>query len=180
MYRQGALDSLCGVYAVINSTKAMADERKVRISREGCRELFVALCDALAQDERLAVAITSGMEIQAFRKLLRAAHHWAEDAFGLRLSSVRAFNTQPEGLSAYWDRVQTHAETFGAGSVLLCMNGRYDHWSCVRSITQRRISLFDSDGIQHLDRDRCTVAATSGRRQHILRPTQTLLISDQG
>ncbi|MDR7117397.1 hypothetical protein [Caulobacter sp. BE254] len=178
MYRQGALDSLCGVYAVINSTKAMADRRGVRISRTRCRDLFIELCVVLADGGRLADAITQGTGIRTFQQMVRAAHEWTAENYGLRLKSVRAFNTQPAGLADYWTRVQAHAETFEAGSVLLGMVGRYDHWSCIRSISERRISLVDSDGIQHLNRDRCTVAAPSGRRQLILCPTQTLLVSD--
>lgn len=180
MYRQGQLDSLCGIYAVINSTKAMADRNAVRISRDECQALFVLLCEVLADDGRLAVALTRGTWIRTVQKMARAAHQWAGERHGLCLRSVRAFNTEPRGLEEYWSQVQAHAQRFGSGSVLLGMGGRHDHWSCIRSMNERTISLVDSAGIQRLHRDRCTIATAAGRRHHTLWPTQTLLISDDG
>lgn len=180
MYRQGQLDSLCGVYAVINSTKALADRNAVRLSRNECQALFILLCGVLADDGRLAVALTQGTWIRTFQKMTRAAHQWASERHGLRLTGMRAFNTQPAGLGDYWSRIQAHAQHYGAGSVLLGMAGRHEHWSCIRSMSDRVISLVDSAGIQRLHRERCTIGAASGRRQHILWPTQTLLITDDG
>lgn len=177
MYRQGTLDSLCGVYAVINSTKAMCDQHGRRLTRGACKELFVELCNVLAGGGRLADALANGTTIRTFQQMTRAAHEWVADQQGLQLKSVRAFGSAPSGLADYWDRLVDHTEQYGNGSVLVGMSGKHNHWSCIRSISERNISLMDSDGIVSLRRDRCTVGEPTTRRQHVLWPTQTLLVS---
>lgn len=177
MYRQGALDSLCGVYAIINSSKAMCDSQGVRLDRKGCQALFVELCGELAGGGRLAEALADGTTIRTFQQMTRTAHAWLNREYAIRLKSVRAFGQAPEGLAEYWSRILDHGYEFGAGSVMIRLSGKREHWTCIRSVTARGITLMDSDGIRALRRDRCTVAEPAGRRQHQLCPTQTLLVS---
>ncbi|WP_411288530.1 hypothetical protein, partial [Phenylobacterium sp.] len=89
----------------------------------------------------------------------------------------RAFGQAPEGLAEYWAKILDHGDAFGAGSVMIRLSGKREHWTCIRSVTARGITLMDSDGIRALRRDRCTVGEAAGRRQHQLCPTQTLLVS---
>lgn len=181
MYRQGALDSLCGVYAIINSSKAVCDTRDIRLDRDQCKALFVELCGVLADGGQLADGLTEGTTIRTFRRMTRTAHAWLRDRHELRLDSAQAFGTSPGGLDHYWSRVLSHVEEYGPGSVLIRLSGRYEHWSCIRSMSDRGINLMDSDGIKRLSRERCTVGLRSGRRRrHVLLPTQTVLVSVAG
>lgn len=177
MYRQGSLDTLCGVYAVINSTRAVADTYRVRLTRKQCSELFRKLCDVLADGGRLADALTEGTTITTFQSMTRHAHEWLESERGLKLTSRRAFRSAPDGLDTYWRTLESHAAEFGAGSVLVGLCGRLDHWTCVRSVNERAITLVDSDGVKILRRDRCTISDPDRRRIHQLVPTQTILIT---
>lgn len=177
MYRQGQLDSLCGVYAIINSSKAMCDQHGVRLTRAECRTLFVKVCGVLADDGKLAEALTEGTTIRTFQRMTRAAHDWLENDRGVSFQSRRAFGAAPAGLDDYWSRLLEHWTAFGPGSVLVGMSGQHDHWSCIRSMSERAINLMDSDGIHQLRRDRCTIAGSTRVRTSTLWPTQTLLIS---
>jgi len=177
MYRQGNLDSLCGVYAVINSVRAVADTRGFNIRRPESSALFRRLCHVLADGGRLADALTEGTTIRTFQAMTRDAHEWLAEERGLQLESRRAFGQSPASLEVFWGRLRDHAAEEGPGSILIRLSGRMEHWSCIRSINDRAIVLVDSDGVKILRRDRCTISDPHGRRTHQLVPTQALLIS---
>jgi hypothetical protein len=139
--------------------------------------MFVELCGVLAGGGKLAEAITEGTTIRTFQQMVRSAHNFLSAEKGIALSGRRAFSAAPEGLAQYWAKVEAHAGAFGSGSVLIGMAGKYDHWSCIRSMSDRSISLMDSHGIKALRRDRCTVSDPTLARHHHLSPTQTLLVS---
>lgn len=180
MYRQGNLDSLCGVYAVINSIKAVASTNGCRLTRGDCKELFRQLCRVLADGGRLEDALTEGTTIRTFQAMTRRAHEWLAAERRMVLASRRAFGRAPDGLDHLWTRLQGHALKEGPGSILIGIGGRMDHWSCVRSVNDRAIVLVDSDGVKLLRRDRCTVSDPDRRRIHRLFGTQTLLVSKNG
>lgn len=177
MYSQGSLDSLCGVYAVINSVRTVAASHGQRLSRAECVDLFKRLCGVLADGGRLEDALTDGTTIRTFQAMTREAHDWLARGRGLVLESRRAFGRAPEGLDQFWRRLQNHASDEGPGSILIGIAGRIDHWSCIRSLNSRAILLVDSDGVKLLRRDRCTVSDPDRRRIYELAPTQTLLVS---
>ena len=180
MYSQGNLDTLCGVYAVINSVKAVASTKGCRLTRGECVVLFRVLCRTLADGGRLEDALTEGTTIRTFQSMTRRAQEWLAAERGLVLSSRRAFGRPPGGLDRFWRRLQDHALDEGPGSILIGITGRMNHWSCVRSINDRAILLVDSDGVKFLRRDRCTVSEPDRRRIHQLVATQTLLVSHDG
>ncbi|MNR96992.1 hypothetical protein D3C72_281550 [compost metagenome] len=177
MYRQGSLDSLCGVYAVINSVKAVAHTRGFSLRRWECRALFSRLCGVLADGGLLADALTHGTTIRTFQAMTRDAHEWLLEARGLQLECRRAFGKSPESLDQFWRKLSDHAQDQGPGSVLIGLSGRMEHWSCIRSINDRAIVLVDSDGARILRRELCTIADPDRRRIHQLLPTQALLVT---
>lgn len=177
MYRQGSLDSLCGVYAVINSAKAVAHTRGFSLRRWECSDLFTRLCGVLADGGRLENALTDGTKIRTFQAMTRDAHDWLVEARGLQLESRRAFGKSPGSLELFWQRLSDHVEMEGPGSVLIRLSGRMEHWSCIRTINDRAIVLVDSDGVRILHRKLCTIGDPDRRRIHQLIPTQALLTS---
>lgn len=177
MYRQGSLDSLCGVYAVINSVKAVAHTRGFSLRRSECRALFRRLCGVLADGGLLADALTDGTTVRTFQAMTRDAHEWLLEARGLQLQCRRAFGKSPESLDQFWRKLSDHAQDQGPGSVLIRLSGRMEHWSCIRSINDRAIVLVDSDGARILRRKLCTIAEPDRRRIHQLLPTQALLVT---
>ena len=163
---------------IINSSKALCDRQRARLKRAECQQLFIEICGVLAGEGRLAEALAEGTTIRTFQRMTRAAHAWLKCERGIELQSVHAFGSAPRGLDQYWSRLLDHWRSYGSGSILLGMSGRYDHWSCVRSMSDRAISLMDSDGIHLLRRDHCTVAEYTELRRYVLWPTQTLLVTD--
>lgn len=178
MFRQGSLDTLCGIYAIINSTHEVCATWESRLKPDHHRALFRALCEELATEGDLAGALAGeGMGVRTLRKLLRRAHMYVEDETGLPFTHKRAFNSEPVSLDRYWDVVRDHVHENGPGSVLISLTGRHCHWSCIRTISEEGMVLRDSDGLIRLSRARCTTGAGDNRRHHVLWPTETLLIT---
>lgn len=47
-------------------------------------------------------------------------------------------------LPTYWRTIQTHSAMHGAGSVIIGFGGGWEHWTCVRRMTERTMFLADS------------------------------------
>ena len=62
--------------------------------------------------------------------------------------------------------------------ILLCLEGKYNHWTLVKEITDKRAKLFDSNSLKFLDKSRCTTAENfNKKRLHRLVPTMTYFLS---
>jgi hypothetical protein len=60
----------------------------------------------------------------------------------------------------YWHNVQAHMAQYGVGSIVLGITGGYDHWTCVRRITDKTMLLADSSDWDRLYRRHVTAGDT--------------------
>ncbi|MCA1288642.1 hypothetical protein [Salipiger bermudensis] len=171
---QGNLDGLCGVYAVVNSVRHITP---TRLDGDEERELFRQLIAKLGEERRLEDALCSGMTIQPLGRLVDAASDFLGTRRGYRLRRQLAFRRAPDGLQHFWKTTSTHLDEHGSGSVILGLGGKYDHWTCIGTMSESSITLIDSDGIRRLNRKNCTISDVKGSRHHVLWPTQTYLLN---
>lgn len=165
-YQQGALDGLCGVYTLINTLHYLEgplDDMEAEI-------LFDQLVSQLDRFEGAARHAVEGMGVETVASLLQ----FVASAYGLRIQRP-FYHYKTLTLDDYWRSLQRFLATT-EGAVVLCLEGRYDHWTVVRAITKHHLLLFDSDGCQRLARQHCTIRAPRQRRHHRLLPNQTFLI----
>src|SRR3954466_3937982 len=91
-YRQGQLDGLCGVYALINALRLLCP----RLDEDACERAFCALIRARARQTTSPVAVISGGLSR--RELLRLIGPWqrlAAKEFGITLSVSRLELSEP-------------------------------------------------------------------------------------
>lgn len=68
-------------------------------------------------------------------------------------------------------------------SVLISLSGKYDHWTIITKITDARIYLLDSDGLQYLNIKNCITGKMNSdknsnvEKTHVLYPAQTYFLS---
>jgi hypothetical protein len=149
-FRQGALDSLCGVYAVINATRLAAWPGK-RLTEDDCTKLFGLLTAELAAERRLHEVMTGGSAYPVVSRLLRSTAKWLRKQHALQLSYQRPFHSKPDirgrralgVLAAHLDHPQT--------SAIVYLAERWcDHWSVARSVSPSDwLLLFDSGRRQY-------------------------------
>lgn len=171
---QGNLDGLCGVYSVINAVRHLSSRR---LTNEQTRRLFGDLCGKLMQEERLLSAVCDGIRFEVLERLIDKASQFLDaDGYG-KLKRERAFSKGLVKRRVFWDRLSEHIKGHGAGSVILLLDGKHDHWTCVESINENSILLIDSSGLRRISRKSCTIAKEREGRHHILDPKQTYLLT---
>lgn len=151
--RQGDLDSLCGVYSIINATRFLCPE----IDREVATDLFDMLLETLAKRKAGAhEAVTVGLDLRAVSQMLRTACSVLSETLDIRLraSPLAPPNKRPT-LDQVWASLQ---EMIGDESIaIIGLSGLREHWTVGHRVTARQIMLMDSDAMRVLSRAHCDV-----------------------
>jgi hypothetical protein len=145
-YQQGGLDSLCGLYALINAVRLLHAEAN-SLSGQRCKRLFAEGMDILTTKKGSRDAAHWGMTVERQRKLAKALLkvEALADYPPLHLGTPLPQIAKVEDLEAAIE------ETLANGAILLvCFHGRISHHSLVVGHTPARVLLFDSNGMQFL------------------------------
>src|SRR5829696_8312171 len=85
-YRQGRLDGLCGVYALINALRLFCP----RLDEDACERAFCALIRARARQASSPLAVISGgLSRQELLALIGFWQRFAAREFGIILTVIR-------------------------------------------------------------------------------------------
>ena len=146
--RQGALDGLCGLYAIINALEPAGVDapRGSRLPHDMFRELTHGLGAV-----RLLAGMQDGLPVEDLVATTTLALHWlkAVHGFGLELSQpiapgrVRSPRTFVETLRRYLDQPETAV-------VISYETGFSAHWTVALEVGSTHIMLRDSGGLSTL------------------------------
>ena len=167
-YRQGRLDGLCGVYALINALRLLCP----RLDEDACERAFCALIRARARQTTSPLAVISGGLSR--RELLRLIGPWqrfAAKEFGVTLSVSRLKVSEPS-LRGIWRGLCRALD--GQSVAIIGLDGIERHWTVAYAATERTLRVADSCGLRVIFRSQCTVGRTSLRYQ--LRPSEVLVV----
>jgi hypothetical protein len=169
-FQQGGLDSLCGLYSVVNAERIIN-----RSSDDETQQLFNHLVYFLARRGLLSKLLIGGILHPQMLMIL-------DKVVGKqRISRVqvpwRGVPNPP--LTTFWQSLQYFLNGTPGRSIILGLEGYHDHWTVIESITSRSILLYDSAKIKRLPRPRCTTVYTTNRRKHLLLPAQTYFLSNE-
>ncbi len=167
-YRQGDLDGLCGVYALVNALRHVE-----RLNENQCEVMFRRLIRALGQGHRAQETLLWGLGFRKLKGLVVAAARCRfedrELAFGARPLRLKGKDRSLPGLWAALD------EELGPTCVaLIGITGATDHWCVIHRVTAKTLWLLDSSGRTRIRRARCTVRAS--RTRHCLELREILVI----
>ena len=167
-YRQGRLDGLCGVYALINALRLLCP----RLDEDACERAFCALIRARARQTASPLAVISGGLSR--RELLRLIGPWqrfAAKEFGVTLTVSRLKVSEPT-LRGIWRGLCRALD--GKSVAIIGLDGVERHWTVAYAATERTLRVADSSGLRVIFRSQCTVGRTSLRYQ--LRPSEVLVV----
>jgi hypothetical protein len=166
IHRQGHLDALCGIYSVINSLSLLLNHQL------DSKALFAYLIRHLRHS--IAANLVEGFSLAEQINALRLGSRYLMTRQDVRLRfHSRSANT----LQQYWHGMRSHYQQHGAGSIVLSINEGYNHWTCVRHITERTIVFADSDEADRLRRSNITIKRPTKKRAYKLLPKETFLLS---
>jgi hypothetical protein len=168
-YAQGGLSSLCGIYSIVNATRIIRG-----LNSDESKELFAQITHYLEENRNLAVSLTSGISITVMGSIFK-------DVIGERLNRAIPFHKQPNvKIGQFWAEMKRFLDEERPKEekrvILLSLGGEHDHWTITHRMSKKRIILFDSIGLKHLDRRNCTTRGTSFSRRHLIHPTQTYFL----
>jgi len=152
--RQGNLDSLCGVYAILNALRwAMGPQDMDRVTVEG---LFVALTEHAIKELGMLSLPTSGIGTRQLQRLIKVAKIWlkVEHAINLTAKPIPIRGSGP----ACRELLQAICADQGEGgrSFILGLHAEEWHWSVLQGFVADRLFLFDSDRMRSVALDRLT------------------------
>jgi hypothetical protein len=169
-FQQGGLDSLCGLYSVVNAERIIN-----RSSHKDAQQLFDGLIDFLSRRRLLSNLLVGGiLHNQMLMILDRVVGNQRISRVDIPWRGV----SNPD-LTSFWRSMQAFLDGTPGRAIILGLQGYHDHWTVIKAITNRSIFLYDSSLIKRLPRSRCTTVYTRGKRQHQLLPAQTYFLSKE-
>src|SRR3954468_12333687 len=167
-YRQGRLDGLCGVYALINALRLLCP----RLDEDACEAAFCALIRARARQAASPLAVISGgLSRRELLKLIGPWQRFAAKEFGVALT-VSPLKVSEPTLRGVWRGL---CRALGGKSVAIVgLDGIERHWTVAYAATERTLRVADSSGLRAIFRSQCTVGRTSVRYR--LRPSEVLIV----
>lgn len=169
-FQQGGLDSLCGLYSIINAERII--NRSPNIETQ---QLFDDLIHFLSKRRLLSQLLIGGINHQQMLLIL-------DKVVGKqRISSVEVTwrGVPNPDLTTFWKSMQTFLDGTPNRAIILGLQGYHDHWTVIEYITDRSIFLYDSSRIKRLPRARCTTVYATWTRKHLLLPAQTYFLSNE-
>lgn len=179
--RQGDLDGLCGVYAIINAIRVLDPS----LDHHRCRALFKCLLGRLpkcvAPRQGLA-AVHVGLTSSELKRLFENAQKHVATRLGLRIRIIVLTRASGKSHQARWSLAQLWKELAKhldrGSSAILGLGGKYRHWTVAVRCTPRQIFLCDSGGLHILRRSQCTVGRA--RSRVMILPRHVLIVSKVG
>jgi hypothetical protein len=169
-FQQGGLDSLCGLYSIINAERFINHS-----SDDETQRLFDDLIHFLARRKLLAEMLIGGIIHRQMLLIL-------DKVVGKqRISNVSIpwRGVQNPDLTKFWRSMQHFLDGRPGRAIILGLQGYHDHWTVIESITSRSIMLYDSARIKRLPRSSCTTVYATWKRKHLLLPAQTYFLSNE-
>jgi len=165
-FEQGKLDSLCGLYGIVNA------ERKINNSTTHQSQfLFNRMIQYLEKKKVLSAMLVNGMLLKHIKPILN-------NVVGERVPYQRMpFAGMPNpDLTTFWNTTTDFLSEGDKRAVLVCFSGYYEHWTVIHDITDRQIQLFDSNSWRFINRSNCTTTTSTTRRRHQILAAQTYFL----
>jgi hypothetical protein len=169
-FQQGGLDSLCGLYSIINAERFINHS-----SDEETQQLFDDLIHYLSRRGLLTKFLIGGIIHTEMLVILNKV------VGKKRISNVEIpwRGVQNPDLTKFWKSMQNFLDGTPGRAIILGLQGYHDHWTVIENITNRSIILYDSALIKRLPRSSCTTVYATWKRKHLLLPAQTYFLSNE-
>ena len=169
-FQQGGLDSLCGLYSIINAERIVN-----RSTDDETQQLFNDLIHYLSRRGLLSKFLIDGIIHKEMLVILNKV------VGKKRIANMEVpFRGVPNpDLTTFWKSMQAFLDGTPGRSIILGLQGYHDHWTVIEKITNRSILLYDSALIKRLPRSSCTTVYATWQRKHVLLPAQTYFLSNE-
>lgn len=171
-YEQGYLDGLCGIYSIINATRLIVKDMR----EEDAMKLFSKCMRHVEKRKSLGKVSTEGVnEIDIWSILKKVV------LVDYGVKAERPFYHAGE-LPVY-DFFMELSEYFGKEgkrSAIICIECEdWDHWTVIRSLTMKRLMLFDSSMIKTINTSRCVTDKPTKKKPYLINTKETFFLYER-
>ena len=143
---QGKLDSLCGLYCVVNAVRLISFPQTM--GRTKSKDLIDTIASALGK--KLAFIFENGTN--DIRPILHVADTWLQEKYGRSLNTERPFRGKKPSPTP--DEMISEISSHLAKPRTAAIVSTIEHWTVIQRVTAKRFILFDSDGLSSLRFDK--------------------------
>jgi hypothetical protein len=151
--RQGEIDGMCGVYAVLNACRLLCvtgDERMTTDLRwDQSKRLFRTLCLSRSTADLFPDIVCKGAEGPAVKRLIAVAQRWsARHSRSVVDVEEPKLHVGSGGVRAYFDalREALRVKRGERKAFILGLGPPWSHWTVVRRVRKTDVLFFDSWG----------------------------------
>lgn len=168
-YLQGDLDSLCGLYALINAINWGLRKDNPLSSREA-KALMRVMILHLDRTGDLPDALIRGLPVAALGRLSATVGAWLNMRRSVELKVVRPFPRSRKAPPAFSviRKLKDHLKAEQTAAIIL-MRRRVQHWTVVTGVSASNLSLKDSEGDHRVPISACTCRRVSGQPRSMVR-----------
>ena len=145
--KQGDLIGICGVYAIINATKYLFPKDQIDLD-----DLFAFILTKIDErnNPKLLTVILNGMSrrklVTLYNDVLREyVFHIKKDldmVAGKKKLESSQIGTAVQEMKEFLDRSNKDGIR---RIIIVCIDGKISHWTCITRITDKKIELFDGE-----------------------------------
>jgi hypothetical protein len=161
VFYQGYLDSLCGIYSIVNANKIVNNPSDFE-----SQSLFNKIIEFLDKRKILKEVLLEGTNQTIMRKLIKGL---CNSNFPLMLSDRKNFNK----LDDWWNYSKGFIEEGSNRTIILSLGGKLFHLTVVERMTDKTIYLKDSSyGWRTIKKSMCRLAGYPDSDKYIIYPSQ--------
>jgi hypothetical protein len=171
-YEQGYLDGLCGIYSIINATRLIVKDMR----KSEAMKLFGKCMRHVEKRRSLGKVSTSGINESDLWSILQTCV-----LANYSINIERPFYR--DGKISANSYVKELTEYFGEGgkrtAIILIESREWEHWTAIRSITMKRIILFDSFMLKTINVAKCVVGKPTEEKPYLFTPPLTFFLYEK-
>lgn len=165
VFLQGYLDSLCGVYCIVNAEKLINNS-----SQEQSQRLFNSIIRYLDDEEILSSSIIGGMDYANISYLIRTK-------LSNRLLVIEN-KKRFANIDKWWESSMQFMSDGHSRAIIISIGGRENHVTVVKSMSDRGMVLSDSGRIKLIRRTACELKGYKEDDKYIIYPYQCIYLSN--
>lgn len=166
-YKQGQLDTLCGLYSAINAIRLAAYPKK-KLTKTHARQLMVEGIEYLnTRSNRLSSSLTCGMSDMRRLTLTKHLLRFVNEKWGVSLELQKPAIDKAKNPRAIVIEFIEHYVSMRS-SVCIYLNGHHNHYTVISGFNSHSFYLYDSDALNSIVRSRISIEKDVYDSRHIL------------
>lgn len=169
--KQGNLDGLCGVYAVINAINSLLPDTK------DCsmNELFAICINKLDNRTNLAKTILHGMSIHMIKEMLNDCKKFINEYTNYQLEYEFLTNNRRR-INAVINDIKNDLNYSNTAVLVGVAGPGFRHWTTITKNFDDKIKFHDSDGLGKISISELTSGKRTASKEYNIQPDEIISI----